>query len=367
MSCGDGATVRNLTEGTTKCPGKSGFMNDDVTYTVRFYLDFVVQMSIVIFGISSNIVNIVIFVKTGLEDSVTISFLALAISDLGFSVFFLLMRIFGILSNVYKLGPTVSMGTISYLLFWYMNLFFDISVLVTTFTAVEKCCCVAIPLLFKNVFTRFRTVITLVVIYLAVLVTYIPTFSSHGLKLKFDPVRNHSRYVYANRSYTMLVFDIYTVFNRMVIPFVSQVAVLFCMVVLTIKLQVATKKRREMTSEQSCEVNESNDRKNKEKVLGKGKNRLSRKEWRVVQAVNLVAGIFVASNLPEIVISFCALYYPEFSDFGRYKNLYRVVTSLQDLITVTSAAVNIFVYLGYNSKYRQEFLRSIGPTEIDKT
>ncbi|XP_012945253.1 adenosine receptor A1-like [Aplysia californica] len=340
------------------CVERKGFIDAHEAFTFKLVVEFILQVIILSFGISSNVVNLVVFARMRLEDSVTIVFFALSISDLGFLTFFLLMRMFSIMSQAFRLGPTVSMETIAYLLVWYSYMFLDISIITTVFTAVEKCCCVAIPLMFKNVFTRSRTLIILVCIYVMMFVYYIPTFTSHGLKMTFDPARNRSKYVYSYVAHRLIVFNIFRMFNRVVLPFVAQVIVLFCMVVMTVKLQQATRKRKEMTSERDADVTErsTNSRKVNKSKSSADANKLGGKEMRVVQAVNLVAAIFVACNLPEIVMTFCNYFFPEFNDFRQYKYLNRVCSSLQELMVVGNAAVNIFVYFNYNSKYRVEFL-----------
>ena len=107
-------------------------------------------------GVVANIINIIAFFKTGSKDNVTISLLALSMSDLSFLVVtsphvavvgvdHLLEYRFGIW--VKWLVDTSILWTPFY---WYAFVFYDTSTLITVYISVVRCACIALPFKVKD-------------------------------------------------------------------------------------------------------------------------------------------------------------------------------------------------------------------------
>ncbi|CAL1539876.1 unnamed protein product [Lymnaea stagnalis] len=322
-----------------------GLLHYDLQTTLTRILNGVVHIGVDICGIVTNIINIIVFVRVGLVDSVTITLFSLAVSDVWFLVFYIILQVNYMLTVVLGLEPYVRLTTLSYLIAWYMNLFNDISILITVFTAVQKSACVAIPLLFKNVFTRLRVTAVILGIYGAMVVYYLPTFVSQGFKQYFDVALNRTRLGYTSQPYRNLLSEIYKIFNRMFLPFTSQVVIIICMFIMSYRLKQASLLRHKMTG----------DKDGGDREAGMDKVMMNPKEIRAIQVVNLVSAIFVVCNLPDIFIFFCSIYYPEFNDYGKYEISFKLAQAIQKLLTVISATVNVVVYYKFNTKYRNTF------------
>ncbi|CAG5121684.1 unnamed protein product [Candidula unifasciata] len=321
----------------------------DVQKSINKILSNVVQVAVCVFGVFSNIINILVFYKIGFADSVTVVLFGLAISDLGYLFFSVASQTLDILDAAVGLHPFEPLKNLAFQVLWFNNMFYDITIILTVFNAVQKCACVAIPLIFKSVFTKSRSIFIVGFVYVGIFIYYIPTFANPGTASYFDPSLNWTRlgnYYLPNNE---TVNTIFYILSRILLPFVSQAVIIFCMVILTVKLRATLKFRRTLSLHQGfAEENENERERNKAKGSGK--------ELRAIQTVTLVSAIFVVCNSPDILITLTRSVYPEFSDTSsRFESTYRMCGAIQDVFAVTNSAVNIVVYLKYNNKYRRRF------------
>lgn len=323
-------------------------IEDDIQGTLNKVLSNVVQVVIDVLGVFTNIINIIVFSKIGFKDSVTVALFGLAISDLGYVFLSAASQAFDILDAGVGLRPFEPMKNVAYQVLWWNNMFYDVTTIITVFTAVQKCACVAIPLIFKRVFTSFRAMIIVSVIYAAVIIYYIPVFANPGKRIRFDPVVNWTRLWNYYQPDNELVYEIFHQFSRVTLPFVSQTTVIICVIVLIVKLRQALKKRHSMRIERG-----RSDRNDGES--SKDRDKTNAKELRAIQTVILVSAIFVICNLPDVLITVTSALYEDFSESGKYESTYRLCGALQDVFAVTNSAITIVVYFNYNSKYRQKF------------
>lgn len=186
-------------------------------------------------GALSNVVNIKTFIVMGLNDGVTISFLALAGIDLAY---LLISLFFGITSSLYIIEYRYSawfhinpLGLTIYL-FNMMIIVNIANMLVTTFLAVARCMCVAKPLQFKNSFTITRAVILLIGFVVFSIISYTPVLANMRMTSRFDPKVNATRislWISSNREFVKVI--VWSVVN-MLLPLATQVIVIVCIVVM---------------------------------------------------------------------------------------------------------------------------------------
>lgn len=333
----------------------SFLVSDDVQYSIMRILNNIVQVALDVLGVLTNIINIAIFSKVGFADSVSVALFGLAISDLGYLSLVLVSQTIDVLDAAVGLRPFEPLKNLAYQVHWWNNIFYDITICVSVFNAVQKCACVSIPLRFKKVFTRPRSRNIVVAIYSAMIIYYIPTLISPGNETTFDPALNWTRLGYYYHPRLSIAYELFHVINRILLPLVAQVIVLFCTVILSVSLRRALKIRR-LISEVSSEEEHSH----------KDHHRTSLKELRVIHTVILVSTIFVICNLPDILITFTAMFYEEFNDQRKYENTYRMCAAIQDVFAATNSAVNIVVYLKYNTRYRCQFLKIFGCTSATR-
>ncbi|CAG5121682.1 unnamed protein product [Candidula unifasciata] len=296
----------------------------------------------------TNIINIIVFSKIGFSESSTVVLFGLVLSDLGFLFLSCVSQTLDILDSAVGLRPLEPFKQFAYQVLWWYNMFYDVTILLTVFNAVQKCACVAIPLTFKSIFTTSRSIKVTVVIYSAAVIYYVPIFASPGTWTRFDYSRNWTRLYNYYYPQNKLAFTVVHIFSRIILPLVSQVIVIFCMIVLIYKLREAQRNRRSMGSGTELPANTYNR-------ISQQSHKNTAREIRAIQTVTLVSAIFVVCNMPDILITFTNKFYPAFGDAMKYEGAFKMCSAIQDVFAVINSAVNIFVYLKYNSKYRRKF------------
>ncbi|XP_059170413.1 uncharacterized protein LOC131951960 [Physella acuta] len=136
--------------------------------------------AICVFGIFFNIINIIVFVKQGFEESVNISLLGLAVADTA-----------ALTSQVWMnmmFSPIVPYVPYA----WYTTLYLTGSwphvtstravSLLTVFITLERYLCVALPLKIKRIITHKTTAIIVTFIFLFTISTAIPVYANHSVK-----------------------------------------------------------------------------------------------------------------------------------------------------------------------------------------
>lgn len=319
-----------------------------ILVSLRELISNVLQVFIDVLGVLTNIINILVFSKIGLTDSATVVLFGLAVTDLGFLFLSAVSQVLDILDSTVGLRPIEPFKHFAFQVVWWYVMFYDATIILTVFSAVQKCACVAMPLTFKSIFTTSRSVIITVVIYTIVFIYYLPIFTSPGTWTKFDYSRNWTRLYNYYYPQNTLAYSVVHMFSRVVLPFVSQVIVLLCMIVLIYKLIEAQRNRRNMGigMEASGSINNQ---------LSQQSYKNNSREIRAIQTITLVSAIFVVCNMPDILITFTSKFFPEFGDTRKYEGAYKLCSAIQDVFGVTNSAVNIFVYLKYNSRYRRKF------------
>ncbi|XP_005096771.1 uncharacterized protein LOC101854789 [Aplysia californica] len=330
---------------------RSGLISDAVSAIVTdLVLKVVVQFVLGVFCIVANIVNMIVFIKIGLDDSITVAFFALSISDLMFVGIYLVVSILSMLYNVVKLRQYVHFPSIAFQLVWYSDAFFDASMLITVFLSVQKCACVAIPLLFKNVFTRSRSAVVVVVIYVGTFTWYMPLLSQQGMGERFDPRKNTTTLMYKAPPHFPLMLQLYNSVSRSVLPGVSLSLIIISVIVLTIKLKQASRFRQASASHNNKDNNKNSDSSSTKQ------NPSSSKELQVIKAVTYISAIFVVCYIPNIIVSCCQIVFPELSDKGRYRNIRTLVDEIHSVMTTVNSSVNIFIYFTFNTRYREKLV-----------
>ncbi|XP_055891861.1 uncharacterized protein LOC129927335 [Biomphalaria glabrata] len=328
-------------------PRYDGLMSSEATTLTTLILNYI-NLSVAAIGVATNVINVLVFTRAGPGVNATsTSFLALSLSDL---CFLLLVSVFIVLRILNKLiqTPGIPLTYLSFTVVTYWHYAYNTSVLITTYTAVQKACCVAIPLTFKNIFTVKRTIWILILIVFGLLAFYLPLMSTMSITQTVVSGTNKTVYIfsYAPKSITS-TFDM-TLQN--ILPTLTLAVVMLCLMVLVVKLRQASTLRKSMTATEEDEE------------VGKGKSKdgsaFNAREIKVIQAVSAVSLMFVVCNLPPILVTYATFIEPEFNDYRYYGNLYSVVGSARITLQIICATVNIFVYYYFNSGYRASLLAS---------
>ncbi|GFN95638.1 chemosensory receptor c [Plakobranchus ocellatus] len=308
------------------------------------------EMAILVFGLASNIINISVFLKTGVKDNVTTLLLSLSMSDV---TYLILMTPAVSTIIIYYRAPgwpwPFEHRITSNLFHWPAMAVYNFSSFISLFLGLVRCACVAMPLHFKSVFTKSRTVTIVVILFFTSVSLHLPVLTVFNIDLRYEPSTN-STFAYlgfTNRLPTMVKVNDYL--NRIIIPWISFVFMIACAIVLSLKLFQSSRLR-------SSHRNTSKPSPNAALTGNKmDEKKMTNKDIHVVQSVLLVCTIFICSQLVYVISSTVRLIYPEYDHGGRLENLYFIASYVSRTFTVLNSSVNIFVYYNFNSKYRAGF------------
>ena len=199
------------------------------------------------------------------------------------------------------------------------------------------------PLKFKFVFTRSRTIKW--VIFLAVLAVSLrlPVFTIHRISWRTDPQTNMSSPYLKGVNYAYMT-RINDILNRGIVIYILYITMVTCVAVLTFKLYQASKIRRACTTVLPKTSDQAPD-----KPVTYG---LSSKDIQVVKSVVMVCMIFTLAQLPFLFLSTSRLFRPDFGNNQRLAYLFSILFQISQTCSHVNASINIFVYYSYNTRYR---------------
>ena len=90
------------------------------------------------------------------------------------------------------------------------------------------------------------------------------------------------------------------------------------------------------------------------------------KESLVVKQSLIVVLIQVILTTPKILVSLYKVFEPRFTSGGQFNNLFFVFYNCTDVTSSINAFVNFFVYLTFNSKFRNYFSTKMYIRQIKK-
>ncbi|XP_012935270.1 alpha-1A adrenergic receptor [Aplysia californica] len=310
-------------------------VSDEMRQTLQLAIFSVFCGAVSLFGIGTNVLNIIVFIRQGFKDTMNINLLGLAIADLGCLLTLLGMSIG---YNPYLIKTAVWFNLQDLIYFfdgWPHVCMTRVTSLITTFIAVERCLCIAIPLKVKTIITHSRTKGIIVGIFAIMVVVSLPFYYVNILIWTFDPEKNHTVLQLGFRSDRAIVEGIIFSISSVLMPFGSFLVVIICTVILIVKLNSKTKWRQKATSQFA------------------GGSDTSVKEKKVIKMVTLISTIFIACNVPGIVTTVFMVFEPEFSVLGVYANMFFLSWSIAFALGGLNSAVNIFVYYTMSSKYKE--------------
>ena len=300
--------------------------------------------AVIIFGFIANTTNIVVFLKAGAKDNVTILLISLSLSDLAFLALITPFACGYIIeAHVSSYEWPLHKYLVMWLLYWPVYTAYDLSSFISVSLGVMRCACVAMPLKFKLVFTKSRTIKWVLFLVCLAVSLRLPVLTIFRVTSRTDSVTNVSSSYLAtvNREYMSRINDI---LNRGFLIWFNYLTMISCVIVLSYKLFQASKIR------ENCAVTfqrSSGSAANKGAV-----QTMSVKDLQVVKSVVLVCSIFIMSQLSFVILSSARLLNQEIDEFKGLHFLFSIFGLLNNTCAYLNASINIFVYYNYNSRYR---------------
>ncbi|KAI8784851.1 FMRFamide receptor [Biomphalaria glabrata] len=295
-----------------------------------------ISSAIGLFGLCANIINVIVFVRQGLNNTVNIGFMGLAISDLlclvtiewyciSFNPLFIYSDVIFFPPDVQHLSAGVPHGCFARITAW-----------VTAYITFERCLCITAPLKVKQILTPRRTLLILVAIYFVVMLPLLPEYATAYIGLKYFPFLNKTLYglMFTPDRYKVdgLSFLLYAI-----LMFVSFVAVIIFTTVLVVKLNQKSQWRQKSTFDSAQSET------------------ISRRDRSTMKTVILIASVLIINFSPTVAFFTGVFIVPEFSITGRQRNLFLVSAAFCFIFDTLNSSVTIISYYTMSSKYRQTF------------
>ncbi|XP_005100854.1 proto-oncogene Mas-like [Aplysia californica] len=313
------------------------FISDEVQLYIDIALKLICLPFLSLCGILFNIINIIVVIKIGLTDCVSMAVLFLAISDFLLSA----TTLFHVMAVVpMKVDPfaTLDPTGLYFLSGWIREMFLDISLLLTAFVSLERCLCVTWPLKFKSVFTVKRSAVICTAIFSLSILSYVRVHVSHGIRWQFDVTTNRTRLMLWLAKDREEVLKFTNAFHRIFLYNVELASITLSAIFMAIRIRASARFRQQSTARGSP---------------SKNKNTVSRKDSRVVTMVFLVAVASIVLLMPSVVFVYARRAFPDFFSYQRYPNMFSTVVNATFAFSSLNACVNIFVYYNFNTRYRQ--------------
>ncbi|CAG5134069.1 unnamed protein product [Candidula unifasciata] len=291
----------------------------------------VLGQCVTILGLIVNALNIVVFVRQGLQDSVNISLLGLSISDFGSLFFLLLVNLFWT-PIIMQMDLSFYPSQIAYVFIWTHIVFTRVSTGITAWITFERCLCIVAPLKIKSIITPRRTMACIAVIYVIMIASIAPVFYGVRAVWKFDTLRNKSVVVIVKIPESVQI-ERGTFWINNILPTIFLIFIITCAIVLVKALNRTAKWRETSTSLHNREDNL--------KQVGK--------------LVLIISIVFIACYSPGTIVFMFVLIFPDFGYTRKQKNLLVAVFSFIFQLGAINATINFFVYLTVSSKFKRTF------------
>ncbi|GFS19689.1 rhodopsin [Elysia marginata] len=282
-------------------------------------------------GLPSNILNMAIFRKLGLDSSINISFFSLSAADFFCAcIYAVLALIMMDMSGLIDIG--VDLADIQFLLATVFVCISTFGSWVTTLISMERCYCVVAPVSVKQVCTR-KSTIGLIVGMLLVQVAIIAT-NLYAVRIYMDrsPEGDRPRAVLDNAGTNGRLF-VTLLFWGTSVP----TLVCFGVIVLsTVFLAIALRQRS--TWLQSLPGQRT------------GTIAVNRKLIMTVVAISV---IYIACFVPSVAVGVLYFFIPALNPFQSEKrDLALAIGSFVRISQALSGVLNIFVYVRMNTRFR---------------
>lgn len=343
----------------------SPIISDVVMKGIHIYGNLLIRGSITAFGVINNIINMIVFYRLGLKDSMSVCLFTLSFTD--FVVTFLGLT--GTACFVWDtFFPDTAIDPVSFEFVtwgWVRDIAQLISGWITTVLSIERCFCVVFPFKVKQIFTRTRCIIVMVIVYVVHIAVHIPVFTSQWLGwttihmvVNNETIRRDRMVVMFSDDRPQIQFYI-DIANGAVLPFPSQILLLISVVWMIYGLRLSSRIRTTNMVAKTTGGN-AGEKTDKSNTSSNNESKLSAKESRLVKVVLFLAIILFICNVPRFLAVYAKQLFVKVSIDQEYGNLYVLLWNLAAFAGIVNSSVNIFVYLIINRSYRHVFKSLMG-------
>ncbi|CAL1525857.1 unnamed protein product, partial [Lymnaea stagnalis] len=299
-------------------------------------------------GIVGNVINVRVFYRQGVtSDSATVAFFSLSLTDLLSCVTLAPKPACHYLEN-YAAGtgnPFIdNCSTLTTMPASYTHgILSKVTCWITVYLSVERAVGVVFPLRVKRIFTVKITVAAIVIIYLVVVIAYLPLAANVSLVWIQDP--NNNATLKALNVLTPLGY-IFTLVNGVFHSFVMTTVAMFIVTVSTVatvtRLKASVKWRDRVAGVNAASGSSS---------AAKGRGKRSAKSVDTVRMVLAITSVYLVSLFCTHVPSMATLALPGMTIGGLNNYLYVVIYTIRFDFEAFNSSVHIFFYFRMSSRY----------------
>ncbi|BFZ17420.1 hypothetical protein BsWGS_20459 [Bradybaena similaris] len=317
--------------------------NDDtiVSYQVlgivQIVNNIILNGAVCLVGMVVNIINMIIFVQQGLDNTVNIAMFAISLSEWCSLV---TLEWLNINSNkfMHKADVPFEPADVGFLFgSWPHACFVQITIWMTIYVTGERFVCIAFPLKVKQIVTPFRTKIVVTCIYLLMFVNFSPMYVLFYLGDTLCPGRNETRVglIFRVSIPWRLGEQVHVV--ALVIRFAGFITliILTCVLVITVKKKSDWRKRSTMDGEKS--------------------KKITARDAKTMKMVSLIAGTLIICTAADYIFAVVKYIMPEYNRGVKNEHIMYISMSFTYLSEAISSTVNIIFFYKMSTKFRHQF------------
>ncbi|CAL1543381.1 unnamed protein product, partial [Lymnaea stagnalis] len=314
------------------CEHSVDFVSDAARKVIEVAVYVILCSAVSYFGMAANVINMAVFLKDGVNTSVNISLFLLSLSDF---CSLLTLAWFSLCMNPLLLDTNaLPLDNVQYLTgAWPRGSFANTTSWITTYITADRCFCIAMPMKVKDIITPRKTTVIIIGIYMVMIISLVPEFSSAYLAWTFVTGKNVTFLSLEFRENRKSVEGV-SFFLTTVLGIVSFVCLITFTTILVVKLHQQMNWRAD-----------ANPNTHQLKMV-------SKRERKIVKMVILIATILIVCYTPALALSAYTFFDVNFSVTGCYVNLFFATWSFGFLFEAVNSSVNIFLYYNMSSKYK---------------
>ncbi|GFS04507.1 chemosensory receptor A [Elysia marginata] len=294
-------------------------------------------------GILSNVLTIIVYVKLGFKETINISYLALALSDLGCVLTAMFSGVLNTsaLEHVFE-SYRIKMDLVSVirlLATWPHIVFSKTTAILTAWISVQRCLCVVFPTKVRHIVSLTVTRVVITSIFVAVCCPVAFVYVERRLALRFDPLDNYTTLnVYGGKTDRGIDLVSLRLMYGFVYPILSWVIVTVCTTFLILRLRTAARWRH---------LNSGNQ------------GRVTARETRVTKTIVTVATIFILCSVLQPLHVLANVMFSEYSRTGSLRFIDMAITEITVLLGQFNSSVNIIVFTVLGCRFRSVLFKMI--------
>ncbi|CAL1535205.1 unnamed protein product [Lymnaea stagnalis] len=240
-------------------------------------------------------------------------------------------------------------------------MFYDISTISTTYIAVQRGCCVALPFHFRDFFTKERVIAGVIFIYVSGMACYVPVFATSLLLPARDSQTNATQVRLVFSSGSDKILAAVDILKKFALTFAGEFLALLSLMAIVIGMKSASEFRH-ASSHTGCTrdgnvtfggTNQRDGDQLHRTDTAPAVSKSQRKEKKIVRQVLLITTVFIVCNTPQMVASIVGRVVPGVDLFGHNRNVYFLTYTVVNVFELFNSSFNFFIYYKFNTKFKE--------------